>query len=247
MSLQPCVLITRPQPEADRLAKVLQLAGYDILIDPVVRVEPLDFMIPDFSKYSAFVFTSVNAVRALVRNISKIDTHIFQTRAAFCVGDQTALEAAEIFRNVFSAAGTKNDLIRLIEASPNSGPLLYVRARDVTGDLASDLMGRGVACDSLVVYETASVPNLAEETCRRLRGGLIVTVSLFSARTAQIFFDLVQKADLMPALTPIKFLCLSEAVLKSVPSFLQAQAYISAEPSQAGMIALIKQHVPQQE
>ncbi|EGX99558.1 uroporphyrinogen-III synthase [Nitrospirillum viridazoti Y2] len=59
------VLITRPQPEADRTAAAVAALGHDVLIDPLLTVEDMDVALPPHVQ--AVLITSVNGVRALAR------------------------------------------------------------------------------------------------------------------------------------------------------------------------------------
>ena len=244
MGARGYVLITRPEPDASQFGADLGALGYDIIVDPVMMIETLSFALPDFSEYNAVIFTSPNAVRALASQVSTIHKNV----AAFCVGDQTAQEAARFFSQAISAGGNQNDLksllIRQFGKDKPELPLLYVRGEDISGDLEGDLVRAGVPCQSLVVYRARPSMRLQAATLHALAEGRVIVIPLFSARTARIFFELAEQVTATQALNTIKFLCLSDSVLESVPASRRAQAYICAAPTRDAMMALIKTHMP---
>ncbi|WP_339914126.1 uroporphyrinogen-III synthase [uncultured Brevundimonas sp.] len=153
------VWITRAQPGADRTATNLTILGFQPIVAPLLRIEPLAID-PDLSGITALAFTSGNAVTAFAALTSRRDW------PAFTVGDATAdIARAAGFADVRSANGAVADLVNLIAASrsPDDGPVLAPGAREPAADLAAALAGR-VAVRTLPVYqatETGTAPPAA--------------------------------------------------------------------------------------
>jgi len=131
-------LITRPAEDTKEIADALRARGFEVVIEPMLEIVPLDAQAPDLRDVQALLFTSVNGVRALTRLAPRRDLPVF------AVGDATAAAArAAGFGSVNSAAGDSSDLARLVRArlKPEAGALLHVAGSAVAGDLAGALAG----------------------------------------------------------------------------------------------------------
>ncbi|MGB7776630.1 MAG: uroporphyrinogen-III synthase, partial [Pseudolabrys sp.] len=60
------VVVTRAQADADRTATVLRARGHDVLVAPLMRVEPIETSLD--GQWSAIVVTSANAPNAIARS-----------------------------------------------------------------------------------------------------------------------------------------------------------------------------------
>ena len=59
------LLVTRPEPEATRTAALLRSHGHDVIVAPLLRVEPVAEVAFGPGPWAALAFTSANAVRAI--------------------------------------------------------------------------------------------------------------------------------------------------------------------------------------
>jgi uroporphyrinogen-III synthase len=224
------VLITRPQPDADDYAKRVEAAGFKTLVEPVLRVEPLPFPVPDTGKYDGLVFTSTNGVRL---SPSGFDPDL----SVYCVGKKTATEAkTRGFTNVISADGDAAALSALLREKAHNKRLLHIHGRHVAG---GGLKGPG-HIEDLIVYQTTRVLNLSPACIRALKEKKIQAVTFFSARTARTFINLIQKHELFETLGAIKLLSISDSVLQSVRAYRWAGTYTSETPDAGGMLNLIR-------
>ncbi|GAA0870268.1 uroporphyrinogen-III synthase [Brevundimonas basaltis] len=131
--------------------------GFEPLVAPLLRIEPIPQPAPDLTGVDALAFTSRNGVAAFARLSGE------RTLPVFTVGDATAGAArAAGFAVVRSAAGALADLVRLLaEAAP--GPVLAPGALEPSGDLQALLAGRAEV-RTLPVYravETGAAPPAA--------------------------------------------------------------------------------------
>lgn len=235
------VLVTRPQPEADDFAGDLGRLGYTAIIEPMLTIHSAGFDLESAGDYGGLVFTSVNAVRAVAGSGFDRDVPVY------CVGDQTARAAAERFDNVMSAQGTQAELIDLIGKNyKGSRPLLYLCGEQVTGDLAAALGKKAVAIVPLVVYRAEAAVQFSPACLSAIKEKTLAAVTFFSARTARVFFELVAWHGLQDDLDPIKLLSISEAVLKSVPSYGHGRTYTAQTPDRDGMTKLVKNTIRQE-
>jgi hypothetical protein len=58
------LLVTRPEPDAERTAAVLRARGHDVVVAPVLRIEPVA---AEFSRgpFAGVIMTSANAAQAI--------------------------------------------------------------------------------------------------------------------------------------------------------------------------------------
>ena len=94
------ILITRPEPDGSRLARILNKMGYDSRLAPMMEIENLPGETLDVGGVQALLVTSANGARAVRRVLKPGDIPVF------AVGEATA-EALhnEGFTNVKVAGG----------------------------------------------------------------------------------------------------------------------------------------------
>ena len=103
---RPRVLVTRPSADAIPLAGELQRRGFDVLLQPLLRIETPDGPPLDLAGVQALLFTSANGVRAFARRSD------VRTLAVYAVGDATAATAkAEGFQSVASACWRRSSTL----------------------------------------------------------------------------------------------------------------------------------------
>src|SRR6516165_2264722 len=118
------VLVTRPSPDGDRTADALRARGFEVLLAPMLRFEPVPLptdlgqevgVEPDDEAdraVGALIVTSANALRAVAPQLESSD---WKKLPLFVVGAQTASAAREAgFTKVISADGDATDLRELV-------------------------------------------------------------------------------------------------------------------------------------
>ena len=180
--MQPRIIITRPRAEGLRFAKALHAVlgeAAPIVIAPAFKIEPLAFEVPS----NGVVFTSRHAVTQAAR--AKLTG-----LRAWCVGDKTAQAATRAGFDARSANGTADDLVDLILASGETGPLTHIRGAHTRGDIAARLTAGGCPCDAVIAYDQTPVP-LPAEVRAMIEGADRVIIPLFSPRTTALVLDKV--------------------------------------------------------
>jgi uroporphyrinogen-III synthase len=206
------VIVTRPEPDAGRLAGRLTADGYEPLVCPLMQIVfDETAMIPQ-REYQAILATSANGLRALeARGL----TDSLKTTQVIAVGPASARLAGELgFAQVSEAAGNVEALADLVRQtlSPDQGPLLYVTGKSRAGDLKADLERDDFEVDRVELYEAAPAGQLDLSIAEAIRNGGTDAVLLYSPRTARIWARLVSQEDLAPALSGLRHVCLSQAV-----------------------------------
>ena len=104
------VLVTRPHPDDEATAASLRARGFEVLLAPMLRFEPVAFHDDGDARYGAVIVTSANALRG-------IEPHLKGSRLLelplFAVGEHTASAARRAgFENVIPANGDAAALAR---------------------------------------------------------------------------------------------------------------------------------------
>ena len=231
------LLLTRPEPDAQRTAAALRAQGHDVVAAPLLRIAPVtDAQIGD-GPWAAILITSANAADAIAAH-----ARVTPLRAlpVFAVGQRSAeAVAAAGFADVTSADGNVTDLARLVAARMQpAAPLLYLAGEDRSGDLAGDLRARGFAVETMTIYRAVAATGLPPVAAEALSSG-IDGVLHFSRRSAEAYVNAARAAGMLAnALKPVHF-CLSAQVAEPLAQAGTADIRVAERPSEAALLALI--------
>ena len=67
------LLVTRPEPNAERTAAVLRARGHDVVAAPILRIETLADAALGHGPWAAILLTSTNAASAIARHPRRDD------------------------------------------------------------------------------------------------------------------------------------------------------------------------------
>ena len=230
LHLQLPVLITRPQPQADRLAADLR-AEMGARVQPVVA--PLmrrAFLTPDLpaGPHAAVILSSETGAEAAGRLRAALPARVV------CVGERTAAVALAQGFEVVLVQPTADRLVAALIAAPPLGRLIWLHGTDVSRPVADLLNSAGIETDSVVAYDQAALP-LAPEALALLRQPGPVVVPLFSARSARLLLAALP-ADMRATL---RVCAISDAVVDALPADLRAGAVVAAQPDGPAMQSAI--------
>jgi uroporphyrinogen-III synthase len=230
------LLLTRPEPDAQRTAAALRARGHEAVIAPLLRIEAqIDVQIGE-GPWGAILVTSANAGPAIAFHER---APRLRTLSVFAVGRRSAQTmAAAGFSDVKHSDGDVSDLVGFVAAHLTPAtPLLYLAGEERSGDLAGELRGRGFAVETAVVYRAIATAHLSPEASELLadQSGVLH----FSRRSAEAFLDAAQAMNLLAAaLRPIHY-CLSPRVAEPLMHAGAADVRVAQEPSETALIALI--------
>ncbi len=231
------LLVTRPEPDAQRTAATLRANGHEVVIAPLMRIETIADAPLGSRPWAAIVVTSANAAHAIAQH-----ARVAQLRAApvFAVGNRSAQAmVAAGFENVGSADGNAGDLARLVAARIKPGEhLLYLGGEDRSGDLAGDLRAGGFTVHTAIVYRAVAAtflpPPAAQALARDIAG-----VLHFSTRSAEAYLWTARDAGMLArALRPTHF-CLSAQVAEPLARVGAAVIRVAPQPAEAALIELV--------
>ena len=236
------VLVTRPAPDCYDYAEELKAQGFQVFCEPMLVMEPVDFLVPVFSNISALIFTSAQGVRFFL-NKKEVLPDIFSL-PVYCVGKYTARAAENAgFKKVENIDGTGQDLCDYItnHLQPSRDIFLHVRGRDPALEIDKVLQDFGFRAENLIVYNAEFVRRFSDDFLRLLKASSIKYISFFSKRTAQNFVKILDYYEMADVLKGTKLLSISPAVLECVQDYPWHSMYVSEVPNREGMLKILKQ------
>jgi len=231
------LVVTRPQADGERTAAALRAHGHEVLVAPLLRVEPTA---ADLSgNWGAVIITSANAPLAIAGNPAC--KALFRL-PAFAVGRRSADAAREAgFTDVTSAGGDVRDLVRLIAErhADAAAPLLYLAGEDRAADLVGELVVHGIAAEMRVVYRAATAP-FPPELIAALQAGEVDTVLHFSKRSAENYLAGAAEAGVAGQALAVRHICLSAQIAAPLADAGAGRIAIVPRPDEAALIASLE-------
>ncbi len=214
------VLVTRPQPDDEATATALRAKGFEVMLAPMLRFEPVAFHDDGDARYGAVVVTSANALRGIAPHLE--GSRLLKL-PLFAVGEHTAAAAHRAgFDNVIPANGDAASLRDSVLASvkakelKKASPLLYLAGADLARDLAGELDERGFTVVTHTTYRMIPVSSLPREACEAFAASGIEAVLHYSRRSARAFLDAARAGGVEISALAIPQCCISAAVASVV-------------------------------
>jgi uroporphyrinogen-III synthase len=231
------LVVTRPQADGERTAAALCARGHDVLVAPLLRVEPAE---ADLSgTWGAVIITSANALRAIAGNPAC--KALFKL-PVFAVGRRSADAAREAgFTDVTSAGGDVRDLVRLIAErhADAAAPLLYLAGEDRAADLVGELVVHGIAAEMRIVYRAVAARFLPE-LIAALQAGEVDAVLHFSKRSAENYLAGAAEAGIAGQALAVRHICLSAQIAAPLADAGAGRIAIAPRPDEAALIASLE-------
>jgi|GEM_PF-1124646 len=235
------LIVTRPQADADMLKTRLEAMGHTASVVPLLTIQvDKTAAIPD-KPWQAIAITSANALSALAAiGVSEE----LKAVPVFAVGPASAKLARETgFADVRQADGDLSALQKDMQQSLNtdSGPILYLTGKVRSGDLAALLHSGGFSVDRVEIYDAIAATQIPPPVRQAIRLRQANGVVLYSARTADIWLQLVKQSKLNTKAQQLVHFCLSSAVAEKIRSGLgrNVSVVISGKPNDDAMLEAI--------
>jgi uroporphyrinogen-III synthase len=218
------VLVTRPHPDDEATAAALRAKGFEVMLAPMLRFEPVAFHDDEDARYGAVIVTSANALRGIAPHLQDSRLHGRLLKLPlFAVGEHTASAAHRAgFDNVIPANGDAASLRDSVLASvkakelKKTSPLLYLAGADLARDLAGELGERGFTVVTRTTYRMIPVSSLPREACDAFAASGIEAVLHYSRRSARAFLDAARAGGVEISALAIPQCCISAAVASVV-------------------------------
>lgn len=180
------ILITRPLPDAERTAELLNARSHDTLVEPMLEIRRLNPAIPS-EDIQAFILTSRNARHALP-------------------GKAMALSIPEHGKDGEEILEHAQNML-----DKNAGKIIYLRGNIITLDIAGELSKQGFDADDVIVYESDPVKNFSRSFIEHL--AKVTTATFFSKASYANFVKLCREENILGSLKKIKAVFLSETMV----------------------------------
>jgi uroporphyrinogen-III synthase len=140
------VLVTRQREQARPLVEALVARGFDVVVQPLIRIEPLSEEPIDVGAYDCVIVTSPNGARELARRMTGKVSEI----AAIGPGTAAALDEAGLPASLIADVHTQEGLAAAFAKRPRRS--LFVGAEGARSFLAEEL-----GADFLPAYRTVEL------------------------------------------------------------------------------------------
>jgi uroporphyrinogen-III synthase len=237
------ILVTRPHPDDETTAASLRARGFEVLLAPMLRFEPVAVDDDEDLRYGAVIVTSANALRGIG---GQLKASKLLKLPLFAVGEHTAAAARGIgFETVISAKGDAATLRDLVLASvkaktlKKASPLLYLAGADLARDLAGELGERGFTVVVRTTYRMVPLSSLPRETCDAFAANGVEAVLHYSGRSARAFLEAVRASGVEISALAIPQCCISAAVASIVRDAGATQVMVAASPDENALFELL--------
>jgi uroporphyrinogen-III synthase len=237
------VLVTRPHPDDEATASALRARGFEVLLAPMLRFEPVAFYDDADVQYGAVLVTSANALRG-------IEPHLKGSRLLklplFTVGEHTASAArSNGFENVIpahgDAASLRDAVLAAVKAKElkKASTLLYLAGADLARDLAGELGERGFTVVTHTTYRMNPVASLPHEVSEAFAANRVEAVLHYSRRSARAFLEAVRTAGVEISALAIPQCCISAAVASVVRDAGATRVMAAASPDENALFEVL--------
>jgi len=244
------ILVTRPQPDNEATGASLRARGFDVLLAPMLRFEPVALPDDPAADYAAIIVTSANALRAVKPQLAGrrlLDLPLL------AVGERTASAARQAgFANVISAGGDAADLRELVLAKVlhkisktkdskdwrlrTVRPVLYLAGADLSRDLAGELGEYGLNVVTRTTYRMVASSVLPLESRDAIAANRVEAVLHYSVRSARAFLDAVRSAGVEISALAVQQCCISATVASILREAGAAQVTVAPSPDENALL-----------
>jgi uroporphyrinogen-III synthase len=237
------VLVTRPHPDDEATAAALRSKGFEVMLAPMLRFEPVAFHDDAEARYGAVIVTSANALRGIAPHLN--GSQLLKL-PLFAVGEHTASAAHRAgFDNVIPANGDAASLRDSVLASvkakelKKASTLLYLAGADLARDLAGELGERGFTVVTHTTYRMIPVSSLPREACDAFAVSGIEAVLHYSRRSARAFLNAARAGGVEISALAIPQCCISGAVASVVRDAGATQVMAATSPDENALFEVL--------
>jgi uroporphyrinogen-III synthase len=235
------VLVTRPHPDNEATAARLRSRGFEALLAPMLRFEPMSPSDDLAADYVGVLATSANALRAIDRQLAQ---SALLGLPLFAVGDHTAATARSLgFAEVISAEGDAQALRdRVLGATQlkKNGALLYLAGADRARDLGSELAAYGRDVVTVTTYRMVALPHLPHEVCEAFVANAVEAVLHYSKASARAFLEAARSDGVEISALSVLQGCLSDNVALALREAGASQVQVAASADENALFAALE-------
>jgi uroporphyrinogen III methyltransferase/synthase len=198
--LRQTVLVTRPADQAEALANPLRQLGAQVLVQPVIEIQPLDdwttvdATIESLSNFDLIVFCSRNGVQSFFNRILATgnDLRCTGNLKIAAVGEKTADSLSEFHlrADIVPSDFRAESLAESLTQEARDKNVLIIRASRGRDELSSALQQGGASVTQVVTYQHLDVAQVDPSIIDLARAEKIDWITLTSRATATNAFTL---------------------------------------------------------
>ena len=241
------MLVTRPEPGAEKTADMLRRTGHEPVVMPLSRTVALTDNGKDLNGAAAAAVAVTSA--AALRHWTSCGIDPARLALPFyAVGDATGEAARKLgFRDVQIGGGTGADLavsiIKAVAANDlqpsQQHPLLYAAGRVRHGEFESAIVAADLPLKVVEIYDTEEISYSTDYILRQFLPHENAAALFYSRNAAALFFATFDHADTDKRLENWTFLCMSEQVAEAVPHRFEIQTHVAGAPREKDLFALL--------
>jgi len=234
------VLVTRPHPDNEVTARALRERGFDVVLAPMLRFEPVPLADHLDADFAGVIVTSANALRALEGELGGL-----LKRPLFAVGDHSAAEARRLgFDEVIAAEGEAGKLRERVrksfKAKKKGKRLLYLAGNDLSGDLAGDLEADGFEVVTRTTYRMVALSALSRETREAFAANEVEAVLHYSQRSARAFLEAARSDGVEISALAVPQCCISANVAAILHEAGALKVLAAASPDEKALLLALE-------
>ena len=234
------VLVTRPYPDNEATAQALRERGFEAMLAPMLRFEPLAASEKPDTDFAAVILTSANALRAIEAELDGL-RHL----PLFAVGEHTAAEARRAgFADVISAEGDAAKLrvsVRKgLKGRRKAKRVLYLAGADLARDLGGELAVDGFEVVTRPTYRMVALSRLSRETREAFAANEVEAVLHYSQRSARAFLEAAQSDGIEISALAVPQCCISANVAAILREAGALRVLAAASPDENALLGALE-------
>lgn len=231
------ILVTRPEPGAQRTAARLRELGHDPVLLPLSRIVAVTpNPVPATLGFLGTVITSANAIAhmpvSLHRRLSELPCHV--------VGNHTARLAENAGFDVRTVAADTGELgVRLREIYSSGDKLAYPCGRVRLMALKAELNTAGIELFEIEVYDTIQFSHAPDFILKAISGQPIDGILAYSVVAARQIRGLLDSHNVKNFFNNSIIYCLSPRIAAEFSGFAGQKVITSSEPNEEALLRLM--------
>jgi uroporphyrinogen III methyltransferase/synthase len=256
------IVVTRAAEQAGELARMLEGAGAQVLLLPLVQfveaknTESLDAALRDLGNFDWLILTSANAVRFIVKRLTEIGlSPVMDTKGAqigcprvAAVGPATARAASAAGLSVDMVAARQGGRALAAEILAKLGPrmrgarVLLPRSDRADDVVPSLLREAGAEVTEVVAYCTEQAGGFDSEVLQEIRRGRVDVITLASPSAFGVVTKLLGTEMLQRICQRTAIAAIGHTTAAAIHEFGLPAPIEAREATSSGMVEAIIQH-----
>ena len=202
------IIILRTQDRAKCLETLLTSNGYNVIIEPVIKVIPYKYIPTDFKKIDAIMLTSVNSIKILNKHINK---NIKINIKAYCVGEITEKWAETsgfncIKTNAYSGKTLEKAILK--DEIHFKNKIIIYGGESIAHNPIPAFEKKGINYERIILYKTSPIKKLSNNCKHHILNSKVSHILFYSPNIAKTFLTLTKNYNF----SDITAICLGKKI-----------------------------------